>query len=271
MNRKMIILFLSIIIFLISSASLFTYYKVYDFHSIEEEFFTKTIKWEEYNANKPKNSIKLFNKNRNEYDEYHLDIINLNEVVSSSKDIIKEINKYSDTKLDKDDFPDLLEIDKDTKLKLKNVIVEPIYKNEKQWYEEIISQVITYDNLDSADLINIPKEIHENGYQWFVLTDSVKFDIQNGKFNCNASYSRIKRVEEVKSIIDKYLIKGVYSGKKIFNTGNVTLKYKIVNTSKIKEISPQFSYKLLAYLLIMFILVIPFYKIYKRLKVNHIK
>lgn len=271
MNNKMKIIISTFIIFLFSSASLFTYYQVYDYQETEEKYIVKTIKWDDFNINKPQSNIKIYNTTKKEYEDYHLDSINFNEVVSSSKDILKEVKKYSNIKLEKDDFPDELEFDNNTMLKLSNIIVEPNFKREKQWYEELESQIKTYSNLENADLINIPKEIHENNETWFLLSDTANFYNIDGKYSCNASYHRIKRVEEEKTSIDRYIIKAIYSGKKISNTGNVSIKYKLVSRSTIKEVLPRLSLKLLSISTIILIVVISIILLCKSLSIDNKK
>lgn len=271
MNKKMKILITTLILFLFSSASLFTYYKVNDYQEIETKFVIKTIKWEDYNINKPQSNIKIYNTTKKEYEDYHLDSINLNEVVSSSKDILKEVKKYSNIKLDEYDFPELLEFDQDTQLKLRNIIVEPTFTKDRQWNDVIESQVKTYNNLENADLINIPKVIYDNSETWFLLSDTANFYAIGDKYNCDATYHHIKRVEEEQDIIDKYIIKGIYSGKKISNTGNVTLKYKLTSRSTIKEVLPRLSFKLFSITTIILIVVISIILFYKSLSIDNKK
>jgi hypothetical protein len=269
MNKKMKIIISTIIIFLFSSASLFTYYRVYEHQEIVDKYVIRTIKWDDYNANKPQSKIKIFNTNTKEYEEYQLDDINLNEISSISKDIVKEVQKYSNIKLEKEDFPQLLEFDQNTQLKLSNIIVEPIITKEKSWQDEIESKVKNYTNLENADLINIPKEIYENNETWSLLTDSIKFDNLEDKYNCTASYHHIKRVEEEKSSIDNYFITAVYSGKTSAKTGNVILRYKLSNLNTNIKVSPYFSSKTLILSIIMFIIlffiIVSFKNFFKRI------
>lgn len=268
MNNKIKILIVTLIIFLLFSVSIFTYYNVHQTENNINKYVIKSIKWEEYMANKTQDKIWIFNSSCREHDKYQLNKVDLDEVVSIPEDIVKEIRRYSYFKLEKKDFPEVLEYDQNTQLKLSNIIVEPIFVNEKQWYDEIDTLVKVYPNLEDADLYNIPKEIIENNQSWFLLTDTAKFENIEDGYNCTASYHRIRRSEKECNKIDRYAIKAIYKGKKIINNGNVILQYKLASKSKISEISTQYSLKLFAYLILLSISVISFIKLYKKFKRN---
>ena len=246
MNRYIKILIATFTIFLLFGAGLFTYYKVIERKEIENKYIEKNIEWHDFNNNKPSDMIKIYNSSTKIYDYYLLDDISFNEPKSSSKDIVKIVEQFSNTKLDAKDFPDKLEYDHNTYLQLSNVIVDPIYIKSMQWYDVLETQNRHYSNISNADFYNIPKEILYNNETWYLLTDKVSFEIlANNRYNCKASYSIVKRVEEEKATIDGYNMKAIYSGKLITKTGNVKLKYKLNIQSTKKEILPQFSIKLL--------------------------
>lgn len=209
--------------------------------------------------------IWIKNYSTKSYDEYLLEDINYDNVNTISKDILKEVKQQSNTKLDRKAFPEKLEYDHNTVLSLSNVIVEPIYIKEKKWYEDLETQNRVYFDMPNADLYNIPKEIIDKNEIWHLLTDKVSFEsLNNNRYNCTASYSKVKRVEEEKTITNEYIIKAVYSGKQLCKTGNVKLKYKLTNQNSRKEILPQFSIKLLCISIIAIISIIVVLILYEK-------
>lgn len=268
MNNKHKIVITTLIIFLLFSVSLFTYYNVHQTKNNINKYVIKSIKWEEYMINKAQDKIWVFNSASRRHDKYQLTKVDFDEVVSIPEDIVKEVRRYSYFKLERKDFPEVLEYDQNTQLKLSNIIVEPIFINEKQWYDEIDTLVKVYPNLEDADLYKIPKEILENNQLWFLLTDTAKFENIEDGYNCTASYHRIRRSEKDINKIDKYEIKAIYKGKKIINTGNVILQYKLTSKKKLQEISTQYSLKLFGYSILLSVSVISFVKLYKKFKRN---
>lgn len=246
MNKYIKILIATFVIFLLFSASLFTYYRVIERKEIENKFIEENIEWQDFINNEPLDKIRLYNSYTKIYDEYLLNDINYNELKTSTKDIVKVVEQRSNIKLDVKDFPEKLKYDHNTYLKLSNLVVEPIYIKVMQWHDVLETQNKQYSNISSADFYNIPKELHDNNETWHILTDKVNFEIlDNNRYNCTASYSKVKRVEEEKVTIDRYNLKAVYKGKLITKSGNVKLKYKLINQSTKKEILPQSPIKLL--------------------------
>lgn len=266
MNRYIKILFATYAIFLLFGAGFFTYYRVIERKEVENLYIDKSIEWYDFINNKPLDKIRIYNSSTKIYDEYLLDDINYNELKTTSKDIVKEVEQLSNIKLDEKDFPEKLKYDHNTYLKLSNVVVEPIYIRVMQWHDVLETQNRQYSNISSADFYNIPKEILDNNETWHILTDKVSFEIlDNNRYNCTASYSKVKRVEEEKRTLDRYNMKAVYSGKLITKTGNVKLKYKLINQSTKKEILQQFSIKLLLISSIIVISIIVIFILYQKI------
>lgn len=246
MNKYIKILIATFVIFLLFGASLFTYYRVIDKKELENKYIEKNIEWHNFIENEPLEKIKIYNSSTKRLDEYLLYDVNYNNLKTTSKDIIKEVKNFSNIKLNEKNFPEKFKYNDNTYLKLSNVIVEPNYIKVMQWYDVLETQNRKYNNISSADFYNIPKEILDNNEIWYLLTDKVSFEsLENNRYNCTASYSKVKRVEEEKTTLDGYNMKAVYSGKIITKTGNVKLKYILINQSAKKEILPQSPIKLL--------------------------
>ncbi|KAF0091337.1 MAG: hypothetical protein FD141_1126 [Fusobacteria bacterium] len=266
MNRKIILLICTFIIFLLFGAGLFSYYSVNERREVVNKFIEKSIKWNDYIKNVPSDKLEVFNFTTESYDEYLLEDVNYSDVNTISKDILKEVKQQSNIKLDRKAFPEKLEYDHNTVLTLSNVVIEPINYKTREWYEEIETQNRVYFDIPNADLYNIPKEIFDKNEIWHLLTDKVSFEsLDNNKYNCTVSYSKVKRVVEEKATTDVYNIKAVYSGKQISKTGNVKLKYKLTNENIRKEILPQFSIKFLYISIIAAISIIIVLILYEKL------
>ncbi len=255
MNKSIKIFLCTIIVFIFFGAGLFTYYSIYERKDGVSKYVEKSIDWDIYKENKPLDKIRLYNMITKSYDEYLLDDVNYDEINIISKEIIKEVKEQSNIKLEKKDFPEKIKYDNYTLLTLINTIVEPNYIKENQWHEELEIKNKIYSNILNADLFNIPKEIYDNNETWFLLTDKVKFESIENLYNCTASYFRVKRVEEEKTVLDGYNIKAIYSGKLLSKTGNVKLKYKLRSQNTNKVILPYFSIKILFITIILMIVI----------------
>ncbi len=266
MNKKFKIFICSLIIFFLFSGSLFTYYNVKESKKVLTKFIEKSIKWEDYIAIKPLDKIRIYNFSTKNYDEYLLDDVNYNEVISITKDIVKEVNQRSNIRFDSRNIPAKLEYGSNDYLFLSNVVSVPIYSKGIQWYDQLETENRTYTDLPSADLYNIPKDITHNSQTWSLLTDMVKFENSGDKYNCIATYSKVNRVEEERSTVEEFETKAIYSGKIITKTGNVKLKYRHTSLSKSRELFKQFSDKFLFISIITVITIVLILKIFMEIR-----
>ncbi len=235
MKNKIYIIIVSFLIFIILGSGITTYYIVNNKEIVDnKQYIEKKIPWNKFSGSKVTNTLNIYDKSTNKTDKYNLVDIDYFKIKTDSRIIYKTIKLKKITKIDYTKFPKKIVKDNSTILYYSSYKAITVYKDLKTWNERLVYTTKIYNEIEEADLIDIPKIILHNDFEWYMLTDKIKFTSKNNKYNCELPYYRVVKDISSEKIVEGYNVELIYKGKITEKSGYVTLKYKIETKAQSK-------------------------------------
>ena len=244
-KRKLIILISSILIGLLLPISLVsaTTNETYNYNS-DKSKLTRVVVISSNEKYIPEEILSKYFDNEKITREYKLTDTKKDELKTIDK---KEVEKQEVVEVSTNDgsgIPDSFLFDQDGyngTLNKVDVSYYPILNKVDTSYEQIDSITKEYTNLATADYVNIPKTVNDNGFTWYLLTDRVTFTGVGDSYSANAIYSKVTYVPDSRIDTTGYTATVTYKGtvaKDNIDTYKYTLTYTLDKESKENNILP---------------------------------
>ena len=244
-KRKLIILISSILIGILLPISLVsaTTNETYNYNS-DKSILTRVVVTSSNEKYIPENTLSKYFANEKITREYKLTDTKKEELKTTDK---KDVEKQEIVEVSNNDgsgIPDSFLFVQDGyngTLNKVDVSYVSILVTVDTSYEQIDSITKEYTNLATADYVNIPKTVNDNGFTWFLLTDRVTFKVVGDSYSANAIYSKVTSVPDSRIDTTGYTANVIYKGtvaKDNVDTYKYTLTYTLDKESKENNILP---------------------------------
>ena len=265
MRNKIYVIIVSIVVFLLLGSGLTSYYiDNYNDENDNKQYITRKISWDDFELSKVTKNIKLYDKSFNIYDNYYLNDTDYSEIKNEKVIVTKTVKYLNIDNIDTSKWPKYINYDDTTLLYYNSYNFIPNFKDLTNWNENLVFIKRVYNDINEADLYDIPKVINDDGFDWYMLTDKINFIRKDNKFNCELNYYRVNKNILSKKVIQNYNIDVIYKGEKIKKSGYVNLKYKLTNKNKKKIISKSNLKVIIISAIVIFLILISIDKITKR-------